>query len=74
MLTRVDDVARAQSVLRAAGFEVTPGDGGALLVKTTEPAKITEALAKEKLYVSELRPEEINLEDVFLQLTSEVEE
>ena len=34
-----------------------------------DAAKVTKALAAKRLYVSELRPEEVSLEDVFLELT-----
>jgi ABC-2 type transport system ATP-binding protein len=36
-----------------------------------EGARVTEALAREGLFLSELRPEEISLETVFLELTQE---
>jgi hypothetical protein len=36
-----------------------------------EAARVTEALARQGVYLSELRPAEVSLEDVFLQLTGE---
>ncbi|MEU4388817.1 ATP-binding cassette domain-containing protein [Promicromonospora sp. NPDC023805] len=56
---RLDEPATAATVLRAAGFKVrvSTADGGTLHVDgVTEPADITRALAKQKLFVSELVP------------------
>ena len=76
LVVRLREVERGADVLRAAGFDVTlEADSGGLTVATdaSDGARVTEALARQGLYLSELRAEEINLEDVFLQLTKEPE-
>ena len=70
MVVRVAEIARAADVLRAAGFDVSP-DGEALQV-VAEPedgARINELLANAGMYLSELRPAEVDLETVFFELT-----
>ena len=69
VVARVPDPAEGLEVLHAAGFEAQIA-GGNLLVVTDAAERVTEALAKKKIYVSELRREEVNLEDVFLELTA----
>jgi ABC-2 type transport system ATP-binding protein len=67
-LAELDDGARA---LQAAGLEVEPA--GALLrvrVPPSEAAHVTKVLADRGLYVTELRPDAITLEDLFLEMTS----
>ena len=67
---RVADPAAAAEVLTRAGLRVRT-DGGRLRVRGAEdPARITELLAHEGLYVSELTPEGRDLERVFLDLTA----
>jgi ABC-2 type transport system ATP-binding protein len=64
---------RAAAQLRASGFAVETDDGsaGELVVDVAEGdgARITECLAAAGLYLSELRPVERHLEDVFMELT-----
>jgi ABC-2 type transport system ATP-binding protein len=69
-IVRVRDSARAREVLLAAGIQGTI-EGEVLRVSPPpeDAARITELLATEGLYLSELRPEEIDLETVFLELT-----
>jgi ABC-2 type transport system ATP-binding protein len=82
----VADTARAASLLGAAGFTVDPGPDGTLLVGPApvkggrsapageiafDPAWISEALARNGLYVAELTPLRADLEQVFLALTAE---
>ena len=66
---RVDDLVRARAVLEEAGFAV--GDlGDALSVRgAADPADVTKALVKKRMYVSELTPVAADLESVFLELT-----
>jgi ABC-type multidrug transport system ATPase subunit len=70
MRVRVEDLDAGKRVLGEAGMEATP-IGGYLTVPVppTEGARITRALAEHGLYVSELRPDEVDLETVFLELT-----
>jgi ABC-2 type transport system ATP-binding protein len=70
MVVRVAETARAADVLRAAGFDVSP-DGEALQVvaEPADGARINELLADAGMYLSELRPAEVDLETVFFELT-----
>jgi ABC-2 type transport system ATP-binding protein len=74
VLVRIDDPESAHVVLRAAGMDNVVTDG---LLRVNIPprdaARITKTLAQQGLYVSELRPDEEDLEDVFLKLTEDVE-
>jgi ABC-2 type transport system ATP-binding protein len=75
MLVRVDDLAAGTDVLRRASLGVERVDG--LLRVAVEPAAsgtITRALAEAGLWVTELRPDQFSLEDIFLELTNSVEE
>ncbi|HEX2040289.1 MAG TPA: ATP-binding cassette domain-containing protein [Acidimicrobiales bacterium] len=72
MLVRVDDLDAALAALAAADLTARRDDGAILVdVAPTEAARVTEALAKEQLWLTELRPVEASLEDVFLELTEE---
>jgi ABC-2 type transport system ATP-binding protein len=66
---RVDDLPRARAVLEEAGLTV--GDlGDALSVRgASDPADVTRALVRKRMYVSELTPVAADLESVFLELT-----
>ena len=71
MRVRVPDQRRAQEVLDEAGFSVT-ADAGALRVRgVTDPADITRALVRKRLYLTELSPVAADLESVFLELTQD---
>jgi len=70
LVVRVAESERAAAVLRGAGFEVTvDGDALHVLAESEQAARVNELLANEGLYLSELRPAEIDLETVFLELT-----
>ena len=70
MLVRIADGVRGTEVLNAAGIEATLSDGTIrALVPPEQGARVSEALAAQGLYPSELRPDEIDLETVFLELT-----
>jgi ABC-2 type transport system ATP-binding protein len=72
LVVRVDQPDRAVEVLRASGLEATRGDDHLSVNLPIEGGeRITRVLADAGLYLSELRPQEISLEDVFLQLTAE---
>ncbi|MGC5168953.1 ATP-binding cassette domain-containing protein [Luteimicrobium sp. DT211] len=69
----VDEPERAAAVLRASGWEVR-ADGERLVVEGVEdPAGITRALATELLFVRELVPLAPDLEQIFLELTADVD-
>jgi ABC-2 type transport system ATP-binding protein len=72
LLVRVPETHRAAEVLRTGGMEVQVVDG-ALHVAPGErgAGDITELLAGVGLFLTELRPQEVSLEDVFLELTRE---
>jgi len=70
LLVRLGDLARGVEVLRAAGLDAAlVGDVIRVALTPDEGARVTEVLAREGLYVSEVRPEEVDLETVFLELT-----
>jgi ABC-2 type transport system ATP-binding protein len=69
---RLPQLERGLEVLRGAGMEATL-DGEAISVKLPgdRAASITETLARQGLFLSELRPLEADLETVFLELTQD---
>jgi ABC-type multidrug transport system ATPase subunit len=70
LLVRVTDGARAVEVLEAAGLSATAGDEGIVVeIDPAEGARVSEILARHMLYPIELRPLEVDLETVFLELT-----
>ncbi len=72
LVVKVPDPAAALEVLTAAGLRATEDtDGLRVYLPPDESARVTEALARRGMYLSELRPAEVSLEDVFLQLTGE---
>jgi ABC-2 type transport system ATP-binding protein len=72
MLVRVPDIARAEQVLSSAGIEVNTSDGMLTVgVSQDDAGRITEVLAAQGVYLTELRPHQASLEDVFLELTTE---
>jgi ABC-2 type transport system ATP-binding protein len=72
LLVRLEDLDRGRAVLDAAGIHAA-ADGDALRVALPpeEAATVTKALAADGLYLTELRPDEADLETVFLELTGE---
>ncbi len=74
VFVRVPDgaLARAEDVLAAGGLAVAPEDGGLVVsVGEERAAEVTEVLARSGIYLSELRPQAVDLETVFLELTTE---
>ncbi|MBD8061970.1 ABC transporter ATP-binding protein [Oceanitalea stevensii] len=66
----VGDLTAAEQVLTRAGLRVRV-DGGLLRVRgVQDPARVTELLAQQGLYVNELTAERVDLERVFLDLTA----
>ena len=72
LIVRLDDLEAGLATLAEAGFEAAM-DSGAIRVdlRPAEGARVSEALARRGLFVSELRPEEVSLETVFLELTQD---
>jgi ABC-2 type transport system ATP-binding protein len=72
LLVCLDDLERGRQVLAKAGIEAV-FDGPRLRVAIPAPgaSTITRILAEEGLFVSELRPDEADLERVFLELTKD---
>jgi ABC-2 type transport system ATP-binding protein len=72
LLVRVEEGARAAAILNDAGIEATLGDGQLHVgLHPAEGARVTKVLADAGVYLSELRPDEEDLEEVFLRLTQE---
>jgi ABC-2 type transport system ATP-binding protein len=72
LLVRVDDPGGAAAILSAAGIAAAVEDGMVRAhLDAEEGARVTRALAEEEVYLSELRPDEADLETVFLELTTD---
>jgi ABC-2 type transport system ATP-binding protein len=72
---RLRDLDRGAEVLCAAGIPAQVRDGEIRVgLAPSEGARVTETLAGHGLYLSELRPDEADLERVFLELTRVPEE
>ena len=74
MVLKIAGAERARDVLVAAGYPAERTDAPDELRVSVAPAQaadITKALAQKRLYLQELRPDEVDLETVFLDLTSE---
>lgn len=71
LVVRVADPEAARAVLAAAGIDAAVAHGALRLgCAPADGARITEILAAERLYVSEMRPVRPTLEAAFLGLTS----
>jgi ABC-2 type transport system ATP-binding protein len=72
LLVRLEDLDRGRAVLAAAGIAASlDGDHLRVSLPPDQAATVTYALAGQGLYVTELRPDEADLETVFLELTAE---
>jgi len=74
LLVGLDDVDRGADVLRRAGLDVEPA--GRLLrvgLAASDAPYVTKVLADAGQYLSELRPDTVSLEDLFLELTAREE-
>jgi ABC-2 type transport system ATP-binding protein len=69
VLVRVDEPQTAAGLLRDGVMTVTTRPDHLIVTDCDDPARITQLLARRRLYVSELTPLEPDLEDVFLELT-----
>jgi len=74
-VVRAPKVREAKAALSKAGFASTfRGDQSLRVIAApVDAGKITKALADASIYLTELRPEEISLEAVFLELTGDSE-
>jgi len=71
LVVRVEPLDVALATLRAAALEASVEDDHILVqLPAEDAARVTRVLADARLYVRELRPEEVDLETVFLELTS----
>ena len=69
---RVADLDRGTTALNQAGIEaVREGAFIRVNMPAGEAGKVTRVLAERGLYLTELRPEEVSLETVFLELTGD---
>jgi ABC-2 type transport system ATP-binding protein len=70
LLVGLHESSAATEVLRRAGIHVEPaGELLRVALPATDAAHVTRLLADAGLYVSELRPEAVSLEDLFLTIT-----
>jgi ABC-2 type transport system ATP-binding protein len=72
LLVGLDDPDAGRRVLMEDGIAVAAASEGRLLhvvLPVTEAARVTRVLADHRLYVTELRPDQADLETVFLELT-----
>jgi ABC-2 type transport system ATP-binding protein len=70
LIVRLGDLQAGLDALRAAGIPANANsDHLRVELPAAEAARVTEVLAREGLYLSELRPEQVSLETVFLELT-----
>lgn len=75
LIVRLSDLHAGLEALSAAGIDASvDSDHLRVTLPATEAARVTEALAHRNLYLSELRPEEVSLETVFLELTQDRKE
>ncbi len=68
---RVPDQRRARTVLDEAGFSVSDHEDALRVHGVADPAQVTRALVKKRLYLTELSPIAADLESAFLELTQE---
>jgi len=74
MVIKVENLQGAVEILTGAGFEAEiAGDEIHVTADPSDGARISRTLALKRIYVAELRPLEVSLEDVFLQLTGGAE-
>jgi ABC-2 type transport system ATP-binding protein len=74
MLVKVDDLDAGVIALRRAGIGAERCDGHVrVAIAPTEAERVTRTLALERQWVTDLRPEERSLEDLFLELTGDAE-
>lgn len=74
LIVRLGELQTGLEALREAGIEAAlDSDHLRVSLPVSESARVTQVLARRGLFLSELRPEEISLETVFLELTQEAQ-
>jgi ABC-2 type transport system ATP-binding protein len=72
LIVRVDDLVAGARALADAGIDATEGDGVLhVRLPAAEASDVTRALAGRGIFLTELRPDELDLETVFLELTKD---
>ncbi|HEX2041077.1 MAG TPA: ABC transporter ATP-binding protein [Acidimicrobiales bacterium] len=72
LIVRLTDLQAGVAALAEAGITAVLGDGFIRVdLPPADAEEVTRALARRRLYLTELRPEEVSLETVFLELTGE---
>ena len=75
LIVRLRDLEAGRAALEAAGIGAAIADGILRVqVSTDDAERVSRTLAERRLYVTELRPDEADLETVFLELTRDTEE
>jgi len=70
LIVRLADLDRGLTALAEAGIVASRADGFLRVdLPAAEAERVTRALVRKRLYLTELRPEEVSLETVFLELT-----
>jgi ABC-2 type transport system ATP-binding protein len=72
LIVRLGDLRAGLEALQTAGIDAAmDSDHLRVTLPIAEASRVTEVLARHQLYLSELRPEEVSLETVFLELTQD---
>ena len=72
LIVRVEDLVAGARALADAGIDSVADDGVLhVRVPATDASDVTRALAGRGIFLSELRPDELDLETVFLELTKD---
>ncbi len=72
LTARLDDLEAGRAALETAGISAVIGDDRLVIdVPEGDAALVTKTLADRNLYLTELRPQEADLETVFLELTAD---
>lgn len=72
LIVRLRDLSAGEAALREAGIAVTATDDALHVAAAAgHPEHVSRTLAERGLYVTELRPDAVDLETVFLELTRE---
>jgi ABC-2 type transport system ATP-binding protein len=72
LIVGLDELERGAAALKAAGMDaIVEGDVIRVNVPPQEAGSVTKILATNELYVTLLRPDEVDLETVFLELTGD---
>lgn len=72
VLVRTPETERLQGVLAAAGLRVAPGADGGLVVTGATAVQVGEAAHAASVMLHELSPQQASLEEVFMDMTSDM--